>query len=74
MQMIVRDADCIVFEVNADTLEPISKSYLDPFCHIKPKSSVWYMSFSEWCSVMDRTRPPLKASTQQGSNPSPFDA
>ncbi|MEM9578249.1 MAG: hypothetical protein AAF999_14695 [Pseudomonadota bacterium] len=74
MQMIVRDADCIVFEVNAETLEPISKSYIDPFCHIKPKPSVWYMSFSEWFSVMDMTRPPLTSSAQARGNADPLNA
>lgn len=64
MQMIVRAADCIVFKVSSETLEPVSLSYFDPDCFNKPDPRVWYMSYSEWSSVMDRDRPPEQAPSQ----------
>jgi hypothetical protein len=58
MQVVVRAKDGSVFEVNKNTLEPISKSYLDPESFSKPKSGVWYMSLSEWVSITESAPPP----------------
>ena len=60
MQVVVRAKDGSVFEVNKNTLEPISKSYMDPECFSKPKSGVWYMSLSEWVSITESAPPPRR--------------
>ena len=52
MEIIVRNADGIVFRVDSETLEPVSHPFYDASCFSQPKKGVWYMSYSEWCSVM----------------------
>jgi len=48
MEILVRSADKMVFEVCEGALEPKRCSYYDPYCYSNPRAGCKYIEFGEW--------------------------
>lgn len=54
MKLLVRCEDRIVFEINRDTLNPLSTGCYDAHCFSDPLPGVEYISHSEWVRLRNK--------------------